>query len=102
MAKMPLAADLRVIAAIFQRLWQQPFIRGETVAVPLWDDGGLKAVAEGIAPRHQGCSRRRAHWLRVELVELRALVGERIERRRLNVGAAKAEILPAKIVDDDV
>ena len=101
-AEVPLADDGGVVAGLLERLGQQPLVGRQAVGVALRNDRRLQAVAQRIAPGHQGGARRRAHRLGVELLELRALGGELVEVRRLDVRAVEADVLPAEIVGDDV
>ena len=102
-AEVPLADDRRLVAGLLEALRHEPFGGVQPVGRDGRNDGGLQAVAEGIAAGHQGRARRRAHRLDVELRELRAARGQRVDVRRLDVRAAvEADILPAEIVGDDV
>ena len=102
-AEMPLADDGRLVAGLLEALRHEPLGGVEAVTRGAGDDDRLQAVAERIAPGHQRRARGRAHGLHVELRELRAARGERVEVRRLDVRAAvEADILPAEIVGDDV
>ena len=102
-AKMPLADDRRLVAGFLEALRHEPLGGVQAVGGDGGNDGGLQAVAERITPGHQGRARRRAHRLHVELRELRALRGELVEVRRLDVRASvEADILPAEVVGDDV
>lgn len=102
-SEMPLADDGRVVAGILEALWQQPFVGGQAVTCPSGDDDRLQPVTERVPSRHQRRVRGRAHWLRVKLGKLRAGFGEIVLARRLDVRAAvEVDILPAKIVSNDV
>ena len=101
-AEVPLADDGGAVTRVLERLRQQPLIGRQAVFGRGRDDQRLQAVAKRVAPRHQRRPRRRAHRLSVELLETRALLRQRIDIRRLDVGAVKADVLPPEVVGDDV
>ena len=102
-AEMPFADDRGLVAGLLEALRHEPLGGVQAVGGDGGNDGGLQAVAERIAAGHQRRARRRAHRLHVELRELRAARGERVDVRRLDVRAAvEADILPAEVVGDDV
>ena len=102
-AEMPFADDRRLVAGFLEALRHEPLGGVEAVGGAGRNDDRLQAVAEGIAAGHQRRARGRAHRLHVELRELRAARGQRVDVRRLDVRAAvEPDILPAEIVRHDV
>ena len=78
------------IACALQRLGQGPLVGRQR--------GG---VAERIASGQKRGAGRPARRSGVELVELRAARGERVDVRRLDAGAVEADVLPALLVGRD-
>ena len=103
MAEVPFADDGRGVAGVLEALRQEKLVGVQPVAGGSGNDDGLESVAERIASGHQGGARGRAHRLRVELLELHALLRQLVEVGRLDVGAAvEADVFPAEIVGDDI
>ena len=102
-AEMPFADDSRGVAGFLERLRQEPLAGVETVGGSAGDDHRLKAVAEGITASHERPARGRTHGLHVELRELSAARGQRVNVRRLDVSAAvESDVLPTQVVSNDV
>jgi len=102
MAKVPLADDGGVIPGVFQRLRQQPFIGRKAIGITRRNDRGLEAVAERVASCHQGCARRSAHGLGIELFEADSARSKLVDVWGLDVGAVIPDVLPALVIRNDV
>jgi hypothetical protein len=100
--QVPLADDGCLVAGFLEGLRQQPLLGVQTMRLARQDHHGLQAVAEGVAPGHQGGTRGRAHRLGVELVQLCAGLCKLVDVRGADVGAMEADVLPAQVVRDDV
>src|SRR6185436_8671283 len=101
--EMPFADDGRGVTGILEALRQEPLAGVEAVTGRAGNDNRLQAIAERIAPGHQGGAGGRTHRLNVKLRKLRAAPGQRVDVRRLDVRAAvEADVFPAEVVGDDV
>ena len=102
MADMPFADHRGVVAGIAQRLRQGVLVGIQAVLAGRGNHRALHAGAVGITTGHQRRTCLRAQGLRVEILQPHAAARQRVDVRRLDVGAVVADILPALVVGDDV
>src|SRR5262249_12029725 len=102
-AQMPFANDRGFVAGFLQALWHEPFAGIESVARSGWDNDRLQSITKRIPSGHQRRARRRAHWLDIELSELRTGRGQLVDVRRFDVGRAiESDIFPTEVISHDV
>ena len=100
-AKVPFAEDRGGVAGVAQHLGHGDFLRRQRDGRPL-DRNQRQPGADGIAPRHQGCARRRAGGLDQELRQPQTFGGELVDARRRRPAQLPAAVDPDVAVADVV
>ena len=102
MAEVPLAENRSRVTAVFEDLREEFFLGVKTGGARVVE-GATHADAVGVATRHECGARGGADGLgHVETGEARALSGEAIDVRRLDIlGSVAAEVAVAEVIGED-
>src|SRR5262249_14373914 len=90
------------VAGLFEGLRQEPLVRGQAVRHTRGNNLGLQAIAKRISARHQRSPGRCTHGVNIELLEARPRLRKLIDGRRLYIRAVESNVLPAKVVGENV
>lgn len=98
-AEVPLAHDAAVVAARVQVLRQEHLGQRQPARLRPEQHRVLHARVDGVLPRHERRSGRRADGRHVVVVEDEAGVGQRVQvGRRYLIGSVKADVVPPEVV----
>src|SRR5262249_1785472 len=101
-AEVPFAHDCGGVAGLFEGLRQEPLVCGQAVRHTRGNNLGLQAIAKRISARHQCSPCRCTHGLNIELLEPRPPLRKLIDGWPLYIRAVESNVLPAKVVGENV